>query len=100
MLADERLRAMAIYTLTRMGKVTTSYASALKKHVEADFPKDWKADVTAAYLGSTLALLKQTDKGRAMLSELQIGAPIHIYARRNSARTRASNSGTENGLTM
>lgn len=72
-LEDERLRAMAIYTLTRMGQVTTSYASALKKRLEADFTKTWKEDLAAAYLGGTLALLKQTDKARALVDGVKLG---------------------------
>jgi len=75
-LAEERLRAMAIYTLTRQGQVTTSYASALRKRLEADFAKEWKQDLVAAYLASTLALLKQTDKARAMIDGVQLGAAV------------------------
>ena len=73
-LGDERLRAMAIYVLTRMGRVTTSYASALKKRLEADFAKTWKTDLAAAYLAGTLALLKQTDKARALIDGVPLGA--------------------------
>ncbi len=72
-LADERLRAMAIYTLSRQGQVTTSYVSALKKRLEADFGKTWKQDITAAYLASTLAVLKQTDKARSIIDEVKLG---------------------------
>ncbi|MEO6953433.1 MAG: MG2 domain-containing protein [Polyangia bacterium] len=75
-LADERLRAMAIYTLTRTGQVTTSYASALKKRLEADFPKEWKSDLTAAYLASTLALLKQTDRARTLVDGVKLGVAV------------------------
>ncbi len=75
-LADERLRAMAIYTLTRTGQVTTSYVSAQKKRLEADFAKEWKSDLTAAYLGATLALLKQTDRARALIDGVKLGAAV------------------------
>ncbi len=73
-LEEERLRAMAIYVLTRMGQVTTSYASALKKRLDANFAKVWKEDLAAAYLGGTLALLKQTDRARALVDEVKLGA--------------------------
>ena len=73
-IADERLRAMAIYVLTRQGRVTTSYASALKKRLEADFATAWKGDLAAAYLGGTLALLKQTDKASALADGVRSAA--------------------------
>ena len=75
-LADERLRAMAIYTLTRTGQVTTSYASALKKRLEADFAKEWRSDLAAAYLASTLALLKQAERARTLVEGVKLGTVI------------------------
>jgi uncharacterized repeat protein (TIGR01451 family) len=72
-LGDERLRAMAIYVLTRMGRVTTSYASALKKRLDADFAKTWKTDLAALYLASSLALLKQGDKARGLADGIVLG---------------------------
>jgi alpha-2-macroglobulin len=75
-LDDERLRAMAIYVLSRMGRVTTSYVSALKKRLDADFQKTWKQDLVAAYLGASLAILKQQDKARAIVDGVQLGVPV------------------------
>ncbi len=58
-LYDERIRAYAIYLLTRSGMVTTGFATALDHQVRENYPRQWTQDLTAAFLASTYQLLKQ-----------------------------------------
>jgi uncharacterized protein YfaS (alpha-2-macroglobulin family) len=72
-LAEERVRAYAVYVLTRNGIVTSGFAQALQKHLEANYPKEWKKDLAAAYLASTYRLLQQERLGRSLMEEQKIG---------------------------
>jgi uncharacterized protein YfaS (alpha-2-macroglobulin family) len=65
-LAGLRERAFAIYLLTRQGQVTTNTLASVRARLDANFPKDWHDDITAAYLAASLQLLKQ-DKEAATL---------------------------------
>jgi len=72
-LADERLRAYAIYVMTRNGMVTTNFAAALQKHAEANYKNVWKKDLTGVYLAATYRLLKQDKPAKALIEEAQLG---------------------------
>jgi uncharacterized protein YfaS (alpha-2-macroglobulin family) len=72
-LPGERVRAYAIYVLTRNGMVTSGFATALQKRLEANYPKQWKKDLAGAYLASTYALLKQERLGRGIIEEQKLG---------------------------
>jgi uncharacterized protein YfaS (alpha-2-macroglobulin family) len=77
-LADERVRAWAIYVLTRNGVVTSGFVQSLEKHLEADYAKAWKDDLAAAYLASTYQLLKQERRGRSLIEGAKIGRPRSV----------------------
>jgi uncharacterized protein YfaS (alpha-2-macroglobulin family) len=77
-LAETRVSAYATYVLTRSGMVTTRYAAALQKHLEANHKKTWRSDLAAAYLGATLVLLKQERAGKAMLAEPKLGGDATV----------------------
>jgi len=77
-IAETRVSAYATYVLTRSGMVTTRYAAALQKHLEANHKKTWRTDLAAAYLGATLVLLKQDRAGKAMLAEPKLGADASV----------------------
>jgi len=72
-IGDARLRAHAIYVMTRGGRVTSGYATALQKYLDANYPKVWRKDLTAAYLASTLSLLKQDRAARTLVDEVRLG---------------------------
>jgi alpha-2-macroglobulin len=72
-LPEERVRAYAIYVLTRNGMVTSGFAQALQKHLEANYPKEWRKDLAAAYLAATYQLLRQDKLGRSLMEEQAIG---------------------------
>ena len=77
-LDEVRVRAYAIYLLTREGIVTTPMLASLratldtKALTDAGF-KDWKSDLTAAYLAASYQLLQQLQ----LASEL-IAKPVKL----------------------
>jgi alpha-2-macroglobulin len=73
-LGQARIRAYAIYLLTRSGLVTTPLVSSLREALDGKFAKVWLQDSTAAYLAATYQLLKQ-DKPA---NELMKGLLAHI----------------------
>ncbi|WP_137937154.1 MG2 domain-containing protein [Chitinivorax sp. B] len=58
-LGSARLRAYAIYLLTRQGVVTSGMLSGLQQELDARFAPQWTQDLTAAYVAATYQLLKQ-----------------------------------------
>jgi len=58
-LADERARAYAIYLLARQGMVVSQYAATLQHRLETQHAKEWRGDITAAYLASAYQLMQQ-----------------------------------------
>ena len=58
-LADDRARAYAIYLLARQGMVVSQYAVTLQKRLEEKHAKEWRSDITAAYLAATYQLMRQ-----------------------------------------
>jgi hypothetical protein len=73
-LKDERIRAFAIYLLTRDGKVTTNYAAALQARLESVHAKTWKQDLAAAYLAASYQLMKQTKTADNLMGGVKIVA--------------------------
>jgi uncharacterized protein YfaS (alpha-2-macroglobulin family) len=71
---EARLRAYAIYVLTRNGIVTTNYLTNLHEYLDRAHPDDWQIDLTAAYMASSYEMLKQTDLGRQLIGEYEMGA--------------------------
>ncbi len=57
-LKNARLRAMAIYLLTRSQEVTTSYLTDLVEYLNKN-QKNWKKDITSTYIASSFKLLKK-----------------------------------------
>jgi alpha-2-macroglobulin len=72
-IGDARVRAYAIYVLTRNGMVTSAFASGLQKYLDANHPKTWRKDLAGAYLASTYALLRQEKLARAIIEEQRLG---------------------------
>jgi uncharacterized protein YfaS (alpha-2-macroglobulin family) len=73
-LADERTRAYAIYVLTRQGVVTTNFAAALQKRLEANHAKTYGQDIAAAYLAASYQLMKQQRLAERLIGNLTFGA--------------------------
>lgn len=71
-LAQERVRAYAVYVLTRSGVVTTQAAMSVRKRLENQY-KNWTEDLAGVYLASTLQLLKQNRDANRMVAGVQLG---------------------------
>ena len=62
-----RLRAWAIYLLTRQGEITTSSLASVQDTLQQRYPDTWKTDLGALYLASSYRLLKMDDEANALL---------------------------------
>ncbi|HEX7814938.1 MAG TPA: alpha-2-macroglobulin family protein, partial [Dyella sp.] len=58
----------AIYLLTRQGNVTTNDLASLQKRLGETQSKDWKNDLTAAWIAASYKLLKQDKLAGQMLA--------------------------------
>ncbi|MCP5468603.1 MAG: alpha-2-macroglobulin family protein [Deltaproteobacteria bacterium] len=56
-----RNRAYAAYLLTRQEEITTPILTSIRESLEKLYPKEWKQDLTAAYLATSYQLLKEED---------------------------------------
>ncbi len=72
-LAGERLRAYAVYVLSRSGVVTSQYLASVQKTLENSYKTTWKKDLAAIYLAGAYKLLKQDRKAQALLADLKFG---------------------------
>jgi alpha-2-macroglobulin len=72
-LAEERVRASAIYVITRQGQVTSPYVAALLERLEQKYPQEWRADLTAAYLAATYQLMRQQREADALIAKARFG---------------------------
>ncbi len=72
-LSGERLRAYAVYVLSRSGVVTSQYLSSVQKTLENAFKDAWKKDLAGIYLAATYKLLKQERKAQALIAESKLG---------------------------
>jgi alpha-2-macroglobulin len=77
-LGEERVRAFAIYVLTRQGKVTSNAAAALQARLESVHEKTWKQDLAAAYLAASYQLMKQARTADGLMSNVKIVKPEQL----------------------
>ncbi|XKM14556.1 MG2 domain-containing protein [Orbaceae bacterium ac157xtp] len=61
-----RMRAYAIYLLTRQNEVTTTYIASLMSDLEARKSKDWKTDIVALHLASSYKMLKMDKEAQKL----------------------------------
>ncbi len=74
-LEQARVRAYAIYLLTRMGEVTTNYLVSLQGWLEEQHEKDWSQDLAAVYMASAYALLQKRDDAEQLIRHYRLGEP-------------------------
>ena len=72
-LADARLRAYAIYMLTRNGHVTTNSLTNLHEFLERQHKDSWRQDIVSTYMAASYAMLKQESLGEQLVGEYEIG---------------------------
>ncbi|MFI5345370.1 MAG: alpha-2-macroglobulin [Elusimicrobiota bacterium] len=73
--APPRVRAYAIYILTRNGRVTTALINGLRASLEKSGDKSWRKDLTAAYLAGACALLRLDGQADALIRGVPSAAP-------------------------
>ncbi len=66
-LSEARIRANAIYLLTRLGEVSTNYLVDLHESLEKNHKKVWKKDLTASYMAATYQLLKNDKEANNLI---------------------------------
>ena len=71
---DARLRAYAIYVLTRNGVVTTNYLTNLQEYLDRAHEDVWRSDLTAPYMAASYEMLKQSDLGARLIGGYEMGA--------------------------
>jgi hypothetical protein len=72
-LPDARLRAYAIYLLTRNGLVTTNYLTNLHETLEREYAGDWRKDIAASYMAAAYVLLQQQRLGDELIRGYEFG---------------------------
>jgi uncharacterized protein YfaS (alpha-2-macroglobulin family) len=73
--APPRVRAYAIYVLTRNGRVTTALINGLRESLEKSGDGSWRKDLTAAYLASSCALLRLDGQADALIRGVPVEGP-------------------------
>jgi uncharacterized protein YfaS (alpha-2-macroglobulin family) len=74
--APPRVQAYAIYVLTRNGRVTTPLINGLRSRLEKDGDKNWRKDLTAAYLASSYSMLHLDGQADELIRGVTTGGPI------------------------
>ncbi len=72
-LEQARVRAYAIYLLTRIAEVTTNHLVNLQGWLEGHHGKVWRQDLAAAYMASAYALLKKRDDAEQLIGRYRLG---------------------------
>jgi hypothetical protein len=70
-----RLRANAIYLLTRSGEVTTNYLVELHERLEKQHQQAWQTDLTAIYMAASYQLLQKPEVARGLIGGYRLGKP-------------------------
>ena len=73
---DARTRAYAIYVLTRGGRVTTNYLTALQEALERRFEDEWRSGISAAYMAASHALLRNERLAGELIAGYRVGGAV------------------------
>ena len=72
-LYQARLRANAIYLLTRSGIVTTNYLVELHERLEKQHQQAWQSDLVAVYMAASYQLLQQPEIANGLITGYRLG---------------------------
>ena len=72
-LEEARIRAYAVYVLTRGGRVTTNYLTALQQDLERRFGNEWRSGIGAAWMAASHALLRNEGLAGELVAGYRIG---------------------------
>ncbi len=76
-LPEARVRANAIYLLTRMGQVTTNVVIDLEQSLEKQHAKTWRKDLAAVYMAATYQLIQKDREAEKLISEFAMNNKQH-----------------------
>jgi len=79
-LEQAHIRAMAIYLITRLDKVTTNYLVSLQSSLEDKFSGKWKKDLVAVYMAATYQLLKKQKEAVRLVGYYNMGRTLSANA--------------------
>lgn len=68
-LAELRIRAYAVYLLTRQMEVTTPFLTSIRETLDKRYPKLWQTDLVGAYLAATYQMQKQERQASVLLDK-------------------------------
>ncbi len=68
-LSAARIQAYAIYILTRNEIITTNYLTNLQLYLEQHYSKEWKNDITAAYIAASYQLLQSQEEANKLIAQ-------------------------------
>lgn len=77
---NARLRAYAIYVLTRNGTVTTNYLTNLHEYLELNHAEYWRRDLAAVYMAASYELLKKSSLGQPLVGKYAMGAGDEMFS--------------------
>jgi len=79
-LYQARLRANAIYLLTRSGRVTTNYLVELHERLEKQHQHAWQNDITAVYIAASYQLLQKPELARGLTRGYRLGKTSQLQS--------------------
>ncbi|MBV2128541.1 alpha-2-macroglobulin [Arsukibacterium indicum] len=92
-LYQARLRANAIYLLTRSGIVTTNYLVELHERLQQQHQQAWQTDITAIYMAASYQLMQQPAVALGLIGNYRLGQSSGMqqaYLQRRQAQRLAS----------
>jgi uncharacterized protein YfaS (alpha-2-macroglobulin family) len=72
-LSDARVKAYALYVLTRNGTITTRYLASLRQYLDKEWKDSWQQDLAAGYMAATYSMLKIKGEARDLIGDLELG---------------------------
>ncbi len=87
-LESARVRALAIYLLTRNGEVTSNALLSLHEWLQANQKGQWEKDLSSAYLAAAYQLLKKSDEANKLIAGYRLGrGKLEVYSDYHSPLT-------------
>ena len=75
----ERVRAYAIYVLTRMGRVASNHANAQVQRLDARYPRAWRSDITAVWLAAAYQTMQQSSLANELAAGVKFSDPARPW---------------------
>ena len=82
-LHDARVKAYAIYILTRNSQITTKALASLKKWLDTYYQKEQSSELTTLFLAASYSLLRMDDKAGELAESFKRSAEVSINYHEN-----------------